>query len=124
MTNGWPERVIPAQAGIYYSLRMRRDFQPAVYILASKPNGTLYTGVTSNLMQRIAQHREGAFDGFAKKYDIKRLAWFEPHDSMESAIRREKQLKKWNRSWKVRLIEEDNPHWRDLAEDYGFERLS
>ena len=123
MTNGWPEPVIPAQAGIYYSLRMRRDFQPAVYILASKPNGTLYTGVTSNLMQRIAQHREGVFNGFAKKYDIKRLVWFEPHDDMEAAIRREKQLKKWNRAWKVRLIEENNPEWRDLAEDYGFERL-
>ena len=88
--------------------------QPAVYILASDRNGTLYIGVTSTLIQRIWQHREEQVDGFSKLHHVKQLVWFEQHGTMESAIIREKQLKKWNRLWKLRLIESVNPHWRDL----------
>ena len=102
---------------------MKRDFQPAVYLIASKRNGTLYLGVTSNLMQRIAQHRGCAFEGFAKKHGCEMLVWFEVHSTMANAIAREKQLKKWNRAWKLRLIEEANPDWHDLATGLGFELL-
>jgi putative endonuclease len=94
--------------------------EPAVYILASKRNGTLYTGVTSNLIGRIHQHREGTFKGFTATYDVKFLVWFEGHETMESAITREKQLKNWQRKWKLDLIEESNPSWRDLAVEFGF----
>jgi putative endonuclease len=87
---------------------------PAVYLLASQRNGTLYIGVTSNLIQRIWQHREGLAEGFTKKYRVKTLVWYEQHVTMESAIAREKALKKWNRAWKLKLIEETNPQWRDL----------
>ena len=100
---------------------MRDTFAPAVYILASARNGTLYIGATSNLIQRIAQHRRDHFDGFSARYGTKLLAWFEMHATMEHAIQREKRLKKWNRGWKLRLIEESNPQWRDLATDLGFE---
>jgi putative endonuclease len=100
---------------------MERD--PAVYIMASAFHGTTYTGVTSNLLQRIYQHREGTLGGFTAEHGCKRLVWFEMRGSMESAIRREKQVKKWRRAWKVALIEEENPSWRDLAEDFGFEPL-
>ena len=103
---------------------MTFEREPCVYILASARNGTLYIGVTSDLLTRIHQHRDGSFEGFSKRYDVKRLVWFEPHEEMEPAIIREKQLKKWNRAWKLRLIEETNPDWRDLAEDFGFEPLS
>ena len=102
---------------------MQRDFDPAVYLMASKRNGTLYLGVTSNLPQRMAQHRQGYFEGFSKKHGCKMLVWFEMHATMEYAITREKQLKKWNRAWKLRLIEEGNPAWRDLALEFGFEPL-
>jgi putative endonuclease len=91
--------------------------QPCVYILASAYNGTLYVGVTSALTQRIWQHRKGMVDGFTKRYDVKWLVYCEPHATMESAIQREKQLKHWNRAWKIRLIERDNPDWRDLYAD-------
>ena len=97
--------------------------QPAVYILASGRNGTIYIGVTSNLMARIVQHRAGSFGGFTKVYAVKRLVWFEMADTMEGAIGREKQLKNWRRAWKLELIEADNPTWRDLAEDWGFALL-
>ncbi|MBX3561555.1 MAG: GIY-YIG nuclease family protein [Sphingomonas sp.] len=100
---------------------MERD--PAVYIMASGFHGTLYTGVTSILLQRIAQHRAGAFGGFTAEYGCKRLVWFEMQGTMESAILREKQIKGWKRAWKLALIEEGNPTWRDLAEDFGFESL-
>jgi putative endonuclease len=100
---------------------MERD--PTVYIVASGFHGTIYTGVTSDLLQRIAQHREGTFRGFTAQYDCKRLVWFANGGSMEGAIRREKQIKNWRRDWKVALIEQDNPTWRDLAEDFGFEPL-
>lgn len=88
--------------------------QPAVYILASGINGTLYIGVTSNLVQRVYQHRMGLVDGFSKKYNVKMLVWYEQGDSMEAVIRREKALKKWSRQWKLDLIETQNPQWRDL----------
>ncbi len=87
---------------------------PAVYLLTSQRNETLYIGVTSNLIQRIWQHREGLAEGFTKKYGVKTLVWYEQHATMESAIAREKALKKWNRAWKLKLIEETNPQWRDL----------
>jgi putative endonuclease len=85
-----------------------------VYILASDRNGTLYIGVTSNLPQRVGQHKEGWVEGFTKRYGFKRLVWFEQHESADSAITREKQLKKWNRTWKVDLIEATNPYRNDL----------
>jgi putative endonuclease len=88
--------------------------QPAVYMLASGRNGTLYAGVTSDLVQRTWQHKQRLLDGFAEKHGIEHLVWFELHTTMDSAITREKQIKKWNREWKVRLIEEVNPYWNDL----------
>ncbi len=103
---------------------MRDGFQPTVYILASHRNGTLYIGVTSDLVQRLYQHRAGLIEGFTKDYGVKRLVWFEQGASMEEAIRREKQLKKWQRQWKINLIERENPDWRDLAVDLGLEMLS
>src|SRR3954452_18545600 len=103
---------------------MQADFQPTVYLLASKRNGTLYTGVTSNLLARMYQHRHGLVRGFTQQYGIKILVWFEQHPTMDSAITREKQIKKWNRAWKLELIEAGNADWRDLAEDFGFAPLS
>jgi len=87
---------------------------PCVYILASKRNGTLYVGVTSKLVQRVFQHRENLADGFTKQHGVHVLVWFEQHTSMEAAIIREKQIKKWRRAWKIELIEARNPAWRDL----------
>jgi putative endonuclease len=88
-----------------------------VYLLASRRNGTLYAGVTSDLVKRIYEHREGLVDGFTKTYGVKALVWFEGTGSIEAAIQREKQLKNWKREWKVALIEKDNPQWRDLYPD-------
>ena len=96
---------------------MQRTFQPAVYIVASERNGTVYIGVTSNLVQRIWQHREGAIEGFTKKYGCKLLVWFEIHATMEYAIMREKQLKGGSRKRKLALIEAANPQWGDLFAD-------
>ncbi|MEM1194927.1 MAG: GIY-YIG nuclease family protein [Pseudomonadota bacterium] len=90
---------------------------PCVYIMASGRNGTIYTGVTSDLSKRVWQHREGLVDGFSKKYSCTKLVWFERHDTMESAITREKQIKAGSRKAKLKLIEADNPTWRDLFED-------
>ena len=90
---------------------------PCVYILASKPNGTLYVGVTSDLVQRIWQHKNNLVEGFTKRYSVHRLVWYEVHEYMESSIRREKTIKKWNRAWKIELIEKNNPTWRDLYND-------
>jgi len=90
----------------------------AVYLMASRRNGTLYLGVTSDLLARGAQHRSGAFEGFAAKYGCTRLVWFEPCPDMAGAIAREKELKKWRRAWKMALIEEANPQWLDLYEDF------
>ncbi len=87
-----------------------------VYILCSKRNGTLYTGVTSNLVKRVYEHKNNLVDGFTKKYYVHRLIWYESHQTAEDAITREKQIKAWKRAWKLRLIEESNPEWNDLYE--------
>ena len=89
-----------------------------VYILASKKDGVLYIGVTSDIKKRIHEHKEGLIDGFSKKYHVKRLVYYEIHENAESAITREKNMKAWKRDWKIELIEKDNPEWEDL-----FERL-
>jgi putative endonuclease len=89
---------------------------PCVYILASQRYGTLYVGVTSNLVQRIWQHKNDQAEGFTKKYGVHTLVWYEPHETMESAIAREKAVKEWKRAWKVEVIEAANPSWRDLYE--------
>jgi putative endonuclease len=93
------------------------DKSSYVYILASGLNGTLYIGVTSNLIKRVWEHREGVVDGFSKQYGVKNLVWYEIHTEIMEAIRREKQIKKWERSWKVELIQQSNPRWRDLYAD-------
>ena len=93
------------------------DKQPCVYILASKRNGTLYTGVTGNLMHRVYQHKNKLIEGFSKKYDVCLLVYYELHDAMEGAIVREKQIKKWKRQWKIELIEKDNQKWKDLYDE-------
>lgn len=85
-----------------------------VYILASKIGGTLYIGVTNNLVRRVYEHKTDAVDGFTKQYSVHRLVYFEQFDDIENAIQREKRLEKWNRAWKIRLIEESNPNWIDL----------
>jgi len=91
--------------------------QPCVYLLASKQNGTLYSGVTSALVKRIWEHKNNVVEGFTKKYNVHILVWYEMHETMESAIKREKAIKKWERSWKIEVIEEMNPQWRDLYSD-------
>lgn len=88
-----------------------------VYIMASKRYGTLYTGVTSDLIQRVDQHRTGLVEGFTKKYNVKTLVYYEAHEVAEAAITREKQIKDWQRQWKLDLIEGSNPDWRDLFDD-------
>jgi putative endonuclease len=93
----------------------------AVYIMASRKHGTLYVGVTSELLNRATQHREGVMDGFTKQYGVKRLVWYEWHDSIEAAIHREKRLKKYKREWKINLIERDNPDWDDLFPQFFIE---
>ena len=90
---------------------------PAVYIVASRYRGTLYTGMTSALWQRVCDHKNKRFEGFTRDYGIKNLVWYEHHHGMEDAIRREKQIKKWNRAWKFRPIEEMNPDWVDLHDN-------
>ncbi|MBV8755566.1 MAG: GIY-YIG nuclease family protein [Hyphomicrobiales bacterium] len=87
-----------------------------VYLLASRRYGTLYLGVTNNLVRRVYEHKTKAAPGFTKRYNVDRLVWFEIHDEILSAIEREKKLKKWRRDWKIRLIEESNPNWADLYE--------
>ena len=89
---------------------------PCVYILASRRNGTLYVGVTSDLVQRVWQHKNDLADGFTKQYGVHRLVWYEVHGSMENAIVREKAIKKWRRDWKIELVEDGNPGWVDLYE--------
>jgi putative endonuclease len=96
---------------------------PCVYILAKAYHSTLYTGVTSNLIGRVIQHREGRFDGFTKRYGIYRLVWYEIGEEMDAVIRREKQIKRWRREYKYNLIERTNPAWNDLAVGLGLEPL-
>ena len=93
---------------------MRR---PCVYILASKPNGTIYVRVTSNLVQRVWQHQNDQVEGFTRQYGVHTLVWNEAHETMEAAIVREKAIKEWNRAWKMRLVGESNPEWNDLYEE-------
>ena len=91
--------------------------QPADYLLASKRNGTLYTGVTSNLVARVWEHKQNQVVGFTQKYGVHRLVYFELHQNMASAIVREKQIKKWKRQWKLALIEKNNGNWKDLYDE-------
>jgi len=93
--------------------------QPAVYILTNRRDGTLYIGVTSNLLARVWQHRNRLVEGFCRRYALHQLVYFEIHDSMYNAISREKQLKAWRRAWKVELIEKNNSEWRDLWDEVG-----
>ena len=102
---------------------MRDERQPCVYILASQPRGTLYIGVTSNLVARLWEHREGATASFTKRYGAVRLVYFERFEDMDAAISREKQLKRWHRQWKINLIEGANPDWHDLAIGLGLSPL-
>jgi putative endonuclease len=88
-----------------------------VYILASRRNGTLYVGMTDDLVRRAWEHRTGAIPGFTKRYGVKLLVWYEAHESREAAFQRERQIKKWNRAWKLEMIERLNSSWRDLADD-------
>ena len=91
--------------------------QPCVYILANECRGTLYIGVTSDLLRRVWQHKNGSAESFTKRYGVHTLVWYESHETMRSAIVREKSIKNWRRVWKLELIEEDNLTWRDLYED-------
>lgn len=91
--------------------------EPCVYILASRRNGTLYTGVTSSLIKRVWEHKNDLVEGFTKRYGVHILVWYELHSSMESAITREKAIKEWKRRWKLELIEGINPGWRDLYDE-------
>ena len=88
--------------------------QFTVYMLTNRPRGVLYTGVTSDLVSRIWQHREGVVEGFTTRYDVKKLVWFEMHQNAEAAILREKRIKRWRRDWKLDLVETSNPGWTDL----------
>lgn len=97
--------------------------QPCTYILASDRLGTIYVGVTADLMARLYQHRSGELPGFTSRYGVVRLVRFEMFDDMPTAIAREKQLKRWRREWKINLIESDNPHWDDLAAGLGFDPI-
>src|SRR4051812_47387075 len=111
------------EPGPALSFTAEMDRLPCVYILARASHSTLYTGVTSDLAARIYQHRERLVRGFTQRYGIKRLVWFEAHETMETAILREKRVKRWPRAWKYDLIHQGNPTWRDLAEDLGFPPL-
>ncbi len=91
--------------------------QPCVYMLASKRNGTLYTGVTSNLLKRVWEHKNNLVEGFTNKYGVHTLVWYELHNTMDSAIQREKAIKNWKRAWKLKVIEKMNSHWHDLYSD-------
>jgi len=103
---------VPAKAGTQES----EGVSFWVYILASRRNETLYIGMTDDLVRRAWEHRIGAVPGFTKKYGVKMLVWFEQHETRESALQRERQLKKWNRAWKIEMIEQFNPIWKDLAD--------
>ncbi len=111
---------MPAKAGIHSGGRGGGNAVarcPCVYILASRPNGTLYVGVTGDVVRRIWEHKTDAVDGFTKKYNVHLLVYYELHETMPDAILREKQMKRWNRAWKLELIQRFNPQWRDLYRD-------
>ena len=109
---------IPSYAGIHEPRIAERAMLKTyyLYIMANKKNGTLYVGVTNDLIRRIWEHKNDVHEGFTKKYGLHRLVWYESTTDIEAAIRREKQLKKWNRQWKIELIEKENPNWDDLYE--------
>ena len=109
--------VIPAHAGIHTASRTSVPCPGFVYVLASKPNGTLYVGVTSDLVQRVGEHRENTTPGFTSEYGVHRLVWFERHEDIQNAIRREKQVKTWRRAWRLDLVRSSNPQWTDLWDD-------
>ncbi len=110
--------VIPAKAGIQKKNKNQmKNKNYYIYILASDKNGTLYIGVTNGLAKRVFQHKEKEIDGFTKKYSIDKLVYYEFFNTIEEAITREKNLKKWKRQWKINLIEKDNPGWKDLFDD-------
>ena len=100
---------------------MRDKKRPAVYVLTSRKYGPLYIGVTSALWNRVSTHKAAGIKGFTERYNIHQLVWYENHQMMDAAIRREKQLKKWNRAWKIELIEKFNPSWRDLHDEIDFD---
>jgi putative endonuclease len=100
---------------------MREEKRPAVYILASRKYGAIYIGVTSALWNRVAVHKQAELAGFTKDYQVDLLVWYEHHHLMDAAIRREKQMKKWNRVWKIELIEKMNPEWRDLFDEIDYD---
>ena len=106
--------VTPAKAGVQKAKYGEMVKQYCVYILASKKNGTLYIGVTNNLLRRVYEHRNNSIDGFTRKYGVHKLVYYETTDDIESAITKEKQLKKWKRDWKIEMIEKCNPEWNDL----------
>ena len=113
---------MPAEAGIHGVATLDGADtmkSPCVYIMASKRNGTLYIGVTSDVVRRAWEYKSDAIDGFTKKYGVHLLVYYEMHASMPDAILREKRMKRWNRAWKIELIERSNPQWRDLYEDLG-----
>ena len=101
-----------------------RDHSYFVYLMASRRNGTLYCGVTNDLVRRVQEHREGRAESFTQKYGVSRLVWFEQHKDINEAILREKRIKKWNRDWKIALIDAENRDWRDLAVDLGLDPLA
>lgn len=108
--------VIPAKAGIQKTMKTIHKYY--VYFLASKRNGTLYIGITNDLQKRVYEHKTGSIKGFTQKYGVSMLVYFEEFQLVEEAIRREKNLKKWKRAWKLKLIEKNNPNWNDLAEKW------
>jgi putative endonuclease len=110
--------VIPAKAGIHKAKDKVNMNTYYVYIMASQKNGTLYIGVTNDLLRRVGEHKQGIVEGFTQKHEVKMLVWFEETADVEAAILREKQMKKWNRAWKIELIQQMNPLWRDLYEDF------
>jgi putative endonuclease len=116
MTKTLPH-VIPAKAGIHTGPTPVHDGCYCVYILANQRSGTLYTGMTSDIVKRMWEHKNEAAEGFTKKYDIKNLVYYERHATPENAIQREKQIKDWKRQWKIELIEANNPNWYDLYDN-------
>lgn len=100
-----------------------REYNYFAYLMASGRNGTLYCGVTNDLLRRVVEHRLGKAEGFTARYGVSRLVWFEQHSDINEAILREKRIKKWNREWKLALIERENREWRDLAVELGLEPL-
>ena len=106
--------VTPAEAGVQKVIQSEMEKQYYVYILASKKNGTLYIGVTNNLLRRVYEHKNDSIDGFTRKYGVHKLVYYEITGDIESAITREKRLKKWKREWKIEMIEKCNPEWNDL----------